>query len=490
LQAAYLTASLLIDPKSELTILLTATIQADLKSDNFLTVCTALQAIPTIANAELVSVFLPEVIALVRHDKDQVKRKALLTMHCLLQVDPTASADVEHIFIEKLGYKEPSVMLSVLPGLYGLIEENPEPYRGLVHYFTNILKQAAEGKLGRTWTIHRSPAPFLQIFLLRLLALLGSGSESSSGDMQVIIIDVWRRAESLANQSGNAILFECMKTATTIVPSETLYSMTLDTAARFLSSTDNNLKCAGIETLSRLIDDGDAGKVQQHQLAIVDCLKSSDLTLKSRTLDLLFKMTGPNNIDIIFQEMLAYVVDNSVDSESRRSACIRLLEVAEKFSPSLNWFVDCVTTLLQSAGGLAPSAAEDSLISVLRNGSEGQDPEGDIMLQHRTCNRYYAMLSDSKLPDSLVRVISWTIGEFGLDSGLTFDSICAALGNILESYNKCAEVQIVAIMSLEKLNSRSGRDLPVETKEILNDLRSSPHLEVQQTAVEAGSLAR
>lgn len=36
LQTAYLTASLLIDPKSELTILLTATIQRDLKSDNFL----------------------------------------------------------------------------------------------------------------------------------------------------------------------------------------------------------------------------------------------------------------------------------------------------------------------------------------------------------------------------------------------------------------------------------------------------------------------
>ena len=36
-QTAYMAASLLIDPKSELTILLTATIQADLKSDNFLT---------------------------------------------------------------------------------------------------------------------------------------------------------------------------------------------------------------------------------------------------------------------------------------------------------------------------------------------------------------------------------------------------------------------------------------------------------------------
>ena len=36
LQMAYLATSLLVDPSSELSILVTATIQADLKSDNFL----------------------------------------------------------------------------------------------------------------------------------------------------------------------------------------------------------------------------------------------------------------------------------------------------------------------------------------------------------------------------------------------------------------------------------------------------------------------
>lgn len=36
LQMAYLATSLLVEPASELSILVTATIQADLKSDNFL----------------------------------------------------------------------------------------------------------------------------------------------------------------------------------------------------------------------------------------------------------------------------------------------------------------------------------------------------------------------------------------------------------------------------------------------------------------------
>jgi len=177
-RTAYLAASLLIDPMSELTILLTATIQADLRSDNYLTVCTALQAIPTIANAELAGVFLPEVIGLVRHEKDAVKKRALTTLHSLLLVeglDQSLAGDIGKVLIDKLAYKEPAVMFAVLPGLYDLIDRDPEPYKGLVHYFTNILKQASEGKLGRNWVVHRAPAPFLQVTLLRLLGRLGRG---------------------------------------------------------------------------------------------------------------------------------------------------------------------------------------------------------------------------------------------------------------------------------------------------------------------------
>ena len=37
--------------------------------------------------------------------------------------------------------QEPSVMVAALCGLHELIRRDPAPYRNLVHYFTNILKQ-------------------------------------------------------------------------------------------------------------------------------------------------------------------------------------------------------------------------------------------------------------------------------------------------------------------------------------------------------------
>lgn len=54
-------------------------------------------------------------------------------------------------------------MAASLCGLHELIRRDPAPYRSLTHYFTNILKQAAEGKLGRAYEYHRAPAPFVQV---------------------------------------------------------------------------------------------------------------------------------------------------------------------------------------------------------------------------------------------------------------------------------------------------------------------------------------
>jgi AP-4 complex subunit epsilon-1 len=68
-------------------------------------VCTALSAICHIASPELVSVFLPQVTALLRHDRDLVKKRALLAMQRFIQVDPGVAPDLERHLIDKIGYK-------------------------------------------------------------------------------------------------------------------------------------------------------------------------------------------------------------------------------------------------------------------------------------------------------------------------------------------------------------------------------------------------
>ncbi|EFN54810.1 hypothetical protein CHLNCDRAFT_35777 [Chlorella variabilis] len=313
---AYLAVSLLLDPASELSIMVVATIQADMRSDNFLTVCTALSAICHIVSPELVGVFLPQVTALLRHDRDLVKKKALLAMQRCIQVDPGVAPDLERHLIDKIGYKEPSVMVASLCGLRELIRRDPAPYRNLVHYFTNILKQVRARLALRCLRVGKVEGGW------GLLGMLGAGDRAASENMYAVVAEVKRRAEPLGNNIGNALVYECIKTLTTIQPSPALVAGAVESVSRFL---------------------GD------HQLAVVDCLRSADVTLKRKTLGLLYKMAGPSNIEVIAGEVLNYLREGG-DEVARRDAVRSLCDLAERYAPDHVWFVDTMNELFEAAG--------------------------------------------------------------------------------------------------------------------------------------------
>ena len=154
-----------------------------------------------------------------------------------------------------------------------------------------------------------------------------------------------------ARTAGNALVFECVCTITAIHPTAVLLAGAAESVARFLGARENNLRYAGIDALTRLVEiDPKHAQVglrqlpaclalrrlcaaadrvrqpsafpacprrgpsalpprhqtrcaavpagpQEHQLAVVDCLRSPDVTLKRKTLQLLYKMAGPSNIE-------------------------------------------------------------------------------------------------------------------------------------------------------------------------------------------------
>jgi len=50
-------------------------------------------------------------------------------------------------------------------------------FRDLVPSFVGILKQVAEHKLDRDYEYHKTPAPWIQVSLLKILAFLGKDSQ-------------------------------------------------------------------------------------------------------------------------------------------------------------------------------------------------------------------------------------------------------------------------------------------------------------------------
>ena len=70
-----------------------------------------------------------------------------------------------------------------------------------------------------------------------------------------------------------------------------------ESVAGFLKSSSHNLRYMGIEALSCIVR-RDAAFATEHQMDVIDCLEDPDETLKSKTLQLLHKMTKPGNVEV------------------------------------------------------------------------------------------------------------------------------------------------------------------------------------------------
>jgi len=68
-------------------------------------------------------------------------------------------------------------MSPVLSHILFLFQENPEGYKDLTSSFVTILKQVVGGKLPMDFNYHSVPAPWLQMQLLRILAILGRNDQ-------------------------------------------------------------------------------------------------------------------------------------------------------------------------------------------------------------------------------------------------------------------------------------------------------------------------
>lgn len=286
-RTGYLAVTLFLNEDHDLIILIVNTIQKDLKSDNYLVVCAALNAVCKLINEETIPAVIQQVVELLGHPKEGVRKKAVMALHSFYQRSPSSVNHLVSHFRKKLCDNDPGVMGATLCPLYDLITIDVNLYKDLVVSFVNILKQVAERRLPKSYDYHQTPAPFIQIKLLKTLALLGSGDKKSSEQMYTVIGDIMRKSDTTSN-IGNAILYECICCISSIQPSPKLLETAADAIAKFLKSDSHNLKYMGIDALGRLIRIS-PDIAEQHQLAVIDCLEDPDDTLKRKTFELLYK---------------------------------------------------------------------------------------------------------------------------------------------------------------------------------------------------------
>ncbi|KAJ0523947.1 putative clathrin/coatomer adaptor, adaptin-like, armadillo-like helical [Helianthus annuus] len=147
--------------------------------------------------------------------------------------------------------------------LCNLSEEALEYFRkkcteGLV----KVLKDVVNSSYAPEYDISGIADPFLHIRLLRLLRVLGHGDADASDSMNDI----------LAQNAGNAILYECVETIMSIEDVSGLRVLAINILGRFLSNRDINIRYVALNMLMKAVSIDDQA-VQRHRATILECVK-------------------------------------------------------------------------------------------------------------------------------------------------------------------------------------------------------------------------
>lgn len=77
---------------------------------------------------------------------------------------------------------------------------------------------------------------------------------------------------------------------------------------------------------------------------MVECLESSDETLRKQTLDLLFKMTNHHNVLTIVAKLMGYL--NTADNQQFKASLVQKVALlSERFAPDQQWYITIMNKL-------------------------------------------------------------------------------------------------------------------------------------------------
>ena len=153
-------------------------------------------------------------------------------------------------------------------------------------------------------------------------------------------------------------------------------------------------------------------------------------------------MTNAGNVVFVVDKLISHLRETS-DDAFRASLTERITQLAERraiprdhprspatprdlppspaisrhlprarYAPDNSWFIRTMNGVFELGGELVRPDVAHNLMRLIAEGS-GEDDEADMALRRFAAATYYSMLDRPILPDILVCVICWVLGEYG-----------------------------------------------------------------------------
>jgi len=218
--------------------------------------------------------------------------------------------------------------------------------------------------------------------------------------------------------------------------------------------------------------------VSEHQMVVIDCLEDPDETLRRKTLDLLFKMTSPENVEVVIEKLLASLRD-SVDAFLRRRLVEKITKLAESYSPDSRWYVETMNDCFTMAGDIVGREATNSVMITI--GEAVEDDEDDF--KKFVVDAYLEILGKPRISPMFFPVILWVLGEYSFE----FYDANEIIGRIWETLGKRKTVEGTLCWGLSstlKLMSFANIELSEDVMSTIEKLQRSPFSDIAQRASE------
>ncbi len=483
-RTGYLVCSACLSPEHEFRFMLVNQMQRDMQSANVLEISGGLQAATALITNDMVPAVSGEVTKLLSHDSETVRKKAIIALHRFHQLAPDVVTEEE--LFEKvrkvLCDRDPAVMGSCLNVIEAMAVNNSTQFKDLIPSLVSILKQIGEHRLPTDFDYHRVPAPWMQIRLVRILSLLGQADAQASSGMYEILLDTMKKADVGIN-AGYAIVYECIKCITKIYPNTKLLDAAADAISRFIESRSHNLKYLGVTGLAMIVETHPQ-YAAQHQMSVMDCLEDSDETLQRKTLDLLYRMTNPVNVEFITDKLLDFL-RGTTDLFLKQQLTTRVCSVAERYAPNNSWYIKTITMLFEVSGDMVDLQVAQNLMSLIAEGT-GESEEADMMLRQTAIELYIQLLQErppAQLPKILLETMAWCLGEYAyMSAAMTLEQILQKLCQ----WNKeqlADSTRKFLTSAIFKLVAQAGT-CPPEAATLVDEYTRSKDVDLQQRCLE------
>lgn len=411
-QIGYLAISILLNENSDMINLIINSIKKDLNSMNDNFTCLALNCIATIGGSAISDALADDIFKLLISptSHDFVRKKAALTVLRLYRrdrriVDPLRADRI----VALLDDPNLGVATSVASLVGELAQDQPEEYKltysKVVRRLQNLVFDQA---CPEDYIYYNVPVPWFFVKLLRLLQYYPpSNDETIKATLRKVITQVVQ-ANSIPSKNiqqsnaQNAVLFEAINLAIHLDMDHTLMETIVKILGEFLTSRETNTRYLSLSAMANLAARYEQIPISQHLITIIQSLRDRDISVRRKSIDLLYSICNANNVRTIVNELLKYL--QTADFSIRSEMVIRIAVLVEKYATEYQWYVDISLKLLSIAGSHVSDEVWQRVVQIVVNNEN---------LQAYSVKNILNYLKSPSCNENMVKVGGYLLGEYG-----------------------------------------------------------------------------